>query len=347
VTTAGSVSLADLFSAFAAKDTANYNTISTKDFNELSAELGVEGVEGSVVEYADGLVTFKEACDAAGIVMPGLPISINGVVECFRKVSDSGPTANLAAFAQKIKLYSECDVNPEDKEVSFEDAIKAASAASAEPMPLKLNVLKDAIRRWGKDGNGYLKPDELGQFARFYEIPPKDIKTDLEELMMADLLLLKAFELPKDHPIVQTAIPMNDVRKAFDWGDADHNGVLSAQELGRCLRLAGQNPSQSEIKKMMQMAQEERGGEFDFDAFTDIACKSYIPVADQVTRAKEAFSVFDEDGSGSISLAELRRIMTTYGEDMSPEEVKELFDTLDTDGDGKLNIDEFVELLVS
>ena len=44
--------------------------------------------------------------------------------------------------------------------------------------------------------------------------------------------------------------------------------------------------------------------------------------------------VFDKDGSGTISNAELRKIMTTYGETLTDEEVDEMIKDADTDGDG-------------
>lgn len=44
--------------------------------------------------------------------------------------------------------------------------------------------------------------------------------------------------------------------------------------------------------------------------------------------------MFDKEGSGTISNAELRKIMTTYGETLTEEEVDEMIRDADTDGDG-------------
>ena len=48
----------------------------------------------------------------------------------------------------------------------------------------------------------------------------------------------------------------------------------------------------------------------------------------------EAFKVFDKDGNGFISAAELRHVMTNLGEKLTDEEVDEMIREADVDGDG-------------
>jgi calmodulin len=52
---------------------------------------------------------------------------------------------------------------------------------------------------------------------------------------------------------------------------------------------------------------------------------------------KEAFKVFDKDGDGSISAAELRHVMMNLGEKMSDEEVTEMIREADLNGDGQID----------
>ena len=54
---------------------------------------------------------------------------------------------------------------------------------------------------------------------------------------------------------------------------------------------------------------------------------------------REAFRVFDKDGNGFISAAELRHVMTNLGEKLTDEEVDEMIREADTDGDGQVNYD--------
>lgn len=62
---------------------------------------------------------------------------------------------------------------------------------------------------------------------------------------------------------------------------------------------------------------------------------------------KEAFKVFDKDGTGVISAAELRHVMTNLGEKLTDTEVDDLIKEADVDGDGQINYEEFVKLMLS
>jgi calmodulin len=62
---------------------------------------------------------------------------------------------------------------------------------------------------------------------------------------------------------------------------------------------------------------------------------------------REAFKVFDKDGSGFISAAELLHVMTNLGEKLTDEEVDEMIREADVDGDGQINYEEFVKMMMS
>ena len=60
---------------------------------------------------------------------------------------------------------------------------------------------------------------------------------------------------------------------------------------------------------------------------------------DSQEELREAFKVFDKDGNGFISAAELRHVMTNLGEKLTDEEVDEMIREADVDGDGQVNYD--------
>jgi calmodulin len=68
---------------------------------------------------------------------------------------------------------------------------------------------------------------------------------------------------------------------------------------------------------------------------------------DSEEEIKEAFKVFDKDGNGFISAAELRHVMTNLGEKLSDVEVDEMIREADVDGDGQINYEEFVKVSIS
>jgi len=59
---------------------------------------------------------------------------------------------------------------------------------------------------------------------------------------------------------------------------------------------------------------------------------------------REAFQVFDKDGSGSISAQELRQVMNNLGEGLTDVEVDEIIQEADIDGDGEIDYEEFVRM---
>ena len=60
---------------------------------------------------------------------------------------------------------------------------------------------------------------------------------------------------------------------------------------------------------------------------------------DSEQEIREAFGLFDKDGNGFISAAELRHVMTNLGEKLTDEEVDEMIREADIDGDGQVNYD--------
>ena len=54
---------------------------------------------------------------------------------------------------------------------------------------------------------------------------------------------------------------------------------------------------------------------------------------------REAFRVFDKDGNGFISAAELRHVMTNLGEKLTDEEIEDMIREADIDGDGQVDFD--------
>lgn len=77
-------------------------------------------------------------------------------------------------------------------------------------------------------------------------------------------------------------------------------------------------------------------GTIDFPEFLTMMARK-MKDDDSEEELREAFKVFDKDGSGDISAAELRHVMTSLGEKLTDEEVDEMIREADVDGDGKVN----------
>ena len=85
-------------------------------------------------------------------------------------------------------------------------------------------------------------------------------------------------------------------------------------------------------------------GEIDFDEFC-VMMKNMMHSHDSLHDVKLAFEVFDVDGSGSISKAELKKAVCHSGQRISEAEFEDLFKETDTNNDGEIDFEEFVAIL--
>uniref|UniRef100_A0A7S3NGR9 EF-hand domain-containing protein n=1 Tax=Euplotes harpa TaxID=151035 RepID=A0A7S3NGR9_9SPIT len=66
---------------------------------------------------------------------------------------------------------------------------------------------------------------------------------------------------------------------------------------------------------------------------------------EQKAELKEAFSLFDKDGDGTITIDELSIVMKSIGQNSSKEAVKEMIGDIDSDDDGEVSFEEFMKLM--
>jgi len=83
----------------------------------------------------------------------------------------------------------------------------------------------------------------------------------------------------------------------------------------------------------------------DFPEFLSLMSRK-MKDTDTEEELTEAFKVFDRDGNGFISPAELRHIMTNLGEKLTDEEIDEMICEADADVSGQINYEEFVKMMM-
>ena len=81
-------------------------------------------------------------------------------------------------------------------------------------------------------------------------------------------------------------------------------------------------------------------GTLDFSEFTSLMVRKSKEI-DTEAALIDAFKVFDRDGNGLISSAELRHVITNIGEKLTDDEIDEMIRDADIDGDGEINYVKF------
>ncbi|CAO3566181.1 unnamed protein product [Mortierella alpina] len=138
-------------------------------------------------------------------------------------------------------------------------------------------------------------------------------------------------------------VQTKDLKEAFNLYDRKGTGSIAASDLGSLLRAIGQNPSEAEIKELINQAEPT----LSFDAFSKIALRAdgFKP-AGTVDELVEGFKVFDPKDNGTIAVTDLRRVLTTMGEPFTEEEIDQLLASAKADSNGNISYEEFVRDLL-
>ena len=96
-----------------------------------------------------------------------------------------------------------------------------------------------------------------------------------------------------------------EFKEAFSLFDKDGDGTITTKELGVVMRSLGQNPTEAELQDMINEVDADGNGTIDFPEFLTLMNKK-MKNTDSEEEIVEAFKVFDRDGNGFVSAAELK-----------------------------------------
>merc|ERR1712164_1267 len=66
---------------------------------------------------------------------------------------------------------------------------------------------------------------------------------------------------------------------------------------------------------------------------------------EQIAEFKEAFSLFDKDGDGTITTKELGTVMRSLDQNPTEAELQDMINEVDADGNGTIDFPEFLSLM--
>ncbi|XP_042568435.1 troponin C, slow skeletal and cardiac muscles-like [Cyprinus carpio] len=140
----------------------------------------------------------------------------------------------------------------------------------------------------------------------------------------------------------------NEFRAAFDIFVQDaEDGCISTKELGKVLRMLGQNPTPEELQEMIDEVDEDGSGTVDFEEFLVmmVRCMKDDCKGKSEEELAELFRMFDKNADGYIDLEELKLMLEATGETITEDDIEELMMDGDKNTDGKIDYDEFLEFM--
>ena len=136
-----------------------------------------------------------------------------------------------------------------------------------------------------------------------------------------------------------------EFKEAFQIFDKNGDGSITTKELGTVMRSLGQNPSDDEIKGMIEKVDLDKSETIDFKEFLGLMATK-MKEGNTEDALIEAFRKFDRDGNGKISSYELKYVMKMKGMELNDQEIQTLIQEADTDGDGYIDYQEFARIMM-
>ncbi|KAF5935901.1 hypothetical protein HYC85_027030 [Camellia sinensis] len=140
-----------------------------------------------------------------------------------------------------------------------------------------------------------------------------------------------------------------ELREIFRSFDRNNDGSLTQLELGSLLRSLGLKPSPDQLETLIQKADTNSNGLVEFSEFVALVAPELLPAKSPYTeeQLKQLFRMFDRDGNGFITAAELAHSMAKLGHALTAEELTGMIREADTDGDGRISFQEFSQAITS
>merc|ERR1712193_280135 len=114
-----------------------------------------------------------------------------------------------------------------------------------------------------------------------------------------------------------------EIKEAFELFDTDGSGSIASGELKVAMKALGFEPKPGEIEKLIHSVDDDGDGEMDYDDFERMM-EQKILNKDQKDDLMKAFALIDDDKTGTITLANLKRVAKELGETLSEDDLKEV-----------------------
>uniref|UniRef100_A0A6N2M275 EF-hand domain-containing protein n=1 Tax=Salix viminalis TaxID=40686 RepID=A0A6N2M275_SALVM len=141
-------------------------------------------------------------------------------------------------------------------------------------------------------------------------------------------------------PSIRLRPQAEELEHVFKKFDVNGDGKISSAELGSIMANLGHQATEDELQTMITEFDADGDGFIDLQEFVALNTQG-VDTNEIMENLKDAFSVYDVDGNGSISAEELHKVMASLGEPCSMAECRKIISGVDSDGDGMIDFEEF------
>ncbi|KAG6499562.1 hypothetical protein ZIOFF_039352 [Zingiber officinale] len=131
------------------------------------------------------------------------------------------------------------------------------------------------------------------------------------------------------------------LREMFKAMDTDNSGSITFDELKAGFRRYGSTLKDTEIRDLMVAAHVDNSGTIDYGEF--IAATVHLNKLEHEEHLAAAFSYFDKDGGGYITVDELQQACKEHN--MTDAFLEDIIKEVDQDNDGRIDYGEFVAMM--
>merc|ERR1712244_211974 len=135
-----------------------------------------------------------------------------------------------------------------------------------------------------------------------------------------------------------------ELKEAFDLFDTDKSGAIETAELKAAMSSLGYEHTNKLIFQILENLDKNQDGQIDFDEFLDMM-SAKLSDKDSREDIMKVFNLFDQDGTGRITIEDLRHVARELGEEISEEELKEMVDRADSGKTGSVSPDDFYNIM--